>query len=164
MKKIYFIIILFFTLFTTLSHSAESLNYFYGKWLCIQEAATGFTWKNERWERSEFNREKWIVEILPEQNECLGTYYEKNDGVVCSEIWIFGSEKSSMSNPTYGYYNGTSENAAIFLTNYPHEIDISDDGSFSMHTASPGDPRKSTKDNPFASKQWIIATGKCEKL
>ena len=146
MKKINFIIGLFFLLLTTLSYSAEPLNFFYGKWLCIQEVATGFTWKNEKWERAEFAPEKYMVEIIPEKKECLGDYYETNDGVVCSEIWIFGSEKSLLSNPTYGYYNGFSENAGIFLNNYPHEISISDDGNFSMHTASPGDPRKNDKD------------------
>ena len=49
MKKINFIIFLFFLLLINLSYSAEPLNFFYGKWLCIQEVATGFTWKNEIW-------------------------------------------------------------------------------------------------------------------
>ena len=160
-------LIIYFLIFSFSAHalkSQKSLDFFYGKWLCVQEQATGFIWKNNKWKKTDFKPLKYIVEMVPIQNNCIGEYesskyYER----FCANIWQFGGEPF-FETPSYSTFFKHNNGATTSVTDtFQYKMRITDKGDFTMHKSSPGNP--STERGLLPDQdQWVVSTGKCEKL
>ena len=104
MKKLIFVILIFFTS----SIYAESLDHYFGSWLCIEEESAGLDWENNQWNSVDWVLEKYIFKVT--QDESLCKISKEGENQLCTSLTEFGN-----NTPLYLYYTYVNSASGSFI-------------------------------------------------